>query len=172
MAFFNNGLKNIELKLRRFAGKNNVFHKSFEIGILVKGIDGILEIAGGILLIFMNPVNLNRLTILLTQHELSEDPKDMVANFLINSNKSFSISKEYFGVLYLTSHGLIKLIIIILLLKKNIWAYPFAVIFLILFIFYQIYRYIISPSAGLVILTVFDVIMIVLTIIEYKRIKV
>jgi hypothetical protein len=35
MAFFNNGLKNIELKLRRFAGKNNVFHKSFEKRIKV-----------------------------------------------------------------------------------------------------------------------------------------
>ncbi|WP_347460566.1 DUF2127 domain-containing protein [Clostridium sp. DMHC 10] len=40
-----------------------------------------------------------------------------------------------------------------------------------MFIIYQIYRYILNPSIGLLILTIFDVIMIILTFIEYRRIK-
>lgn len=152
-------------------GKGSIIHKSFEIGILIKGIDGVLEIIGGTLLIFLNPGRLNKLITLLTQHELSEDPNDIISNFMIKMSSSFSISTQHFGIFYLISHGLVKLILVILLWKKKIWAYPLTVIFLMLFILYQIYRYTISQSIGLILLTIFDIIMIVLTLIEYKRIK-
>lgn len=42
---------------------------------------------------------------------------------------------------------------------------------LILFIAYQVYRYAISPSAMLMLLTVFDLAMLYLTCREYKRMK-
>ena len=102
---FHNGLNNAVLKLKRFNAKNNLVHKSFEIGILLKGVDGILEIVGGVLLIFLNPIRLNKLTVLLTQHELWEDPHDIIANFMLKFSSTFSISTQYFGVFYLISHG-------------------------------------------------------------------
>lgn len=151
--------------------KNDVFHKSFKIGLLLKGIDSILEIIGGILLIFMNKYRMNRIIVLLTQHELLEDPKDVIANYMIRLGSRFSISSQHFGVLYLMSHGLIKLVLVILLWQKKIWAYFLTIISLILFVFYQVYRYTITHSAWLMALTVFDIIMIILTIIEYKRVK-
>lgn len=168
---FHNLLKNPILKLKVFNVKNNIIHKSFQIGILLKGIDGILEITGGILLIFLNPVRLNKLVVLLTQHELSQDPDDILSNFMIKFSSNFSISTQYFGVIYLISHGLIKFILIILLWRKKIWAYPLTIVSLILFIAYQIYRYTIDHSMGFIILTVFDIVMIFLTLIEYKRMK-
>lgn len=151
--------------------KNDVFHKSFKIGLLLKGIDSILEIIGGILLIFMNKYRMNRIIVLLTQHELLEDPKDVIANYMIRLGSRFSISSQHFGVLYLMSHGLIKLVLVILLWQKKIWAYFLTIISLILFVFYQVYRYTITHSVWLMALTVFDIIMIILTIIEYKRVK-
>lgn len=154
-----------------FNKKNSIFHKSFKIGILVKGIDSVLEMIGGILLIFLNPNRLNKLVTLLTQHELSEDPKDVVANFIIKLSSHFSLSGQYFGIFYLMSHGIIKLILVIMLWKRKIWAYPLTVVSLILFILYQIYRCTIMYSTGLVLLTVFDIVMIILTLIEYKSIK-
>lgn len=149
----------------------NVFHKGFEIAILLKAIDGILEIIGGILLVFLNPSRLNNLLVWLTQHELSEDPRDVIANFMIKLSAKFTMSTQYFGIFYLISHGIIKLILIIFLYKRKVWAYPLTIISLIMFILYQIYRYILNPSIGLLILTIFDVIMIILTFIEYRRIK-
>lgn len=154
-----------------FNKKNSIFHKSFKIGILVKGIDSVLEMIGGILLIFLNPNRLNKLVTLLTQHELSEDPKDVVANFIIRLSSHFSLSGQYFGIFYLMSHGIIKLILVVMLWKRKIWAYPLTVVSLILFILYQIYRCTIRYSTGLVLLTVFDIVMIILTLIEYKSIK-
>lgn len=168
---FSNWIKDTVLKLKRFSGKNDIIHKSFEIGILLKGIDGILEIIGGILLVYLSPVKLDKVTVLLTQHELSEDPKDIIAHLMINFSSNFTVSTQYFGVYYLISHGLVKLILVMLLWKRKIWAYPITIISLILFIMYQIYRYTIYHSIGLIILTIFDIVMIILTLIEYKRIK-
>jgi len=150
---------------------SSILHKGFEVGILLKAIDGVLEIIGGILLIFLNPSRLNKLVAWLTQRELSEDPRDVVANFLLRLSSKFTVSVEYFGVFYLVSHGIVKLVLIIFLWKRKPWAYPLTIVSLILFIIYQIYRYTLQPSSGLVILTIFDIVMIILTFIEYKRIK-
>jgi uncharacterized membrane protein len=44
--------------------------KVFEVGIVLKGLDGLLEIAGGVLLLLIKPQYLNQLASTLTQHEL------------------------------------------------------------------------------------------------------
>jgi uncharacterized membrane protein len=87
------------VKLKR-VDISDIFHKGFKIGILLKAIDGALEIIGGILLVFLNPARLNRVIALLTQHELSEDPRDFIANYLIKLSSKFTINTEYFGVFY------------------------------------------------------------------------
>jgi len=149
----------------------NIFHLSFEIALILKAINGVLEVIGGVLFLFLDPASLNRIVVILTQGELSEDPNDLIANTLLHMAQGFSISTQHFGVFYLISHGIIKLIIIMLLWKKKLWAYPLGVIVLVLFILYQLYRYFISPSFFLIFLTVLDLILIMLTIIEYKRQK-
>ena len=97
----------------------DVVHISFEIGILLKGIHGLIEIVSGAFLLLLNPYRLNWLTEFLTQKELSEDPKDWVANFLLTLSSSFSISTQHFAEFYLMSHGIIKCILVLLLWKKN-----------------------------------------------------
>ena len=144
----------------------DVVHISFELGLIIKGIDGLLEIFGGFLLLYLNPNRMGRLVTLLTQHELSEDPKDLVANALIRFSHSFSISTQAFGVFYLISHGVIKSVLILLLWRKKLWAYPLTIASLVLFIAYQIYRYSVHASMLLLLLTVFDIVMIILTFIE------
>jgi len=149
----------------------DIFHMGFEIGLILKGINGLLEIVGGLLLLFLNPNRMDRLIVFMTQNELSKDPNDMVANTLISLGHSFSINPNYFGIYYLMTHGLIKCILIFLLWQKKIWAYSLAMIVLAIFITYQLYRYTMSPSAFLIALSVFDSIMIVLIFIEYRKIK-
>ena len=146
-------------------------HVSFEIGLFLKGIDSLMKIIGGAFLLFLSPDRLNWLTRFLTQHELSEDPKDRVANFLITLSSSFSISTQHFAVFYLMSHGIIKCILILLLWRRKLWAYPLTIVSLILFIAYQVYRFTLTQSAFLIVLSIFDAVMIALTYLEYKRIK-
>src|SRR5262245_36197309 len=61
---------------RRRAAREQALYRLFELGVWVKGIDGILEICGGVLLLLTSPAALNRLVMMLTQHELVEDPQD------------------------------------------------------------------------------------------------
>lgn len=70
----------------------DIVHISFEIGLLLKGIHGLMEIVGGALMIFLTPNRVSTLARFWTKHELLEDPRDLVANFLLNLSSSFSIS--------------------------------------------------------------------------------
>lgn len=147
----------------------NLAHKIFELGIFFKGLNGVLEIIGGILLVLIKPSAINRLAVFLTQNELSTDPKDLLANFLLRSAHSLSIGGQIFGALFLLSHGAIKLFLIIALFKKKLWAYPLAMAVFFLFIVYQLYRYALSHSFSMILLSVLDAIVIVLTYVEYQR---
>ena len=59
--------------------------KTFKIGLVLKGLDGILEVIGGILLLFLTPAAIQHLVRVLTAHELSEDPHDMIARYLLHT---------------------------------------------------------------------------------------
>ncbi len=149
----------------------SILHETFEIGLLLKGLNGFLEIIGSFLFFVISPVKLNNLIILLTRGELSEDPKDFVANYLLNLAGQYSLNTQIFGSLYLFSHGIIKIFLIIWLWRRKLWAYPTAIIFFFIFIIYQIYRYTINYSPWLIILTIFDIFIIYLTYREYKNLK-
>ena len=43
-------------------------HRLFQAAVLIKGIDGVLETIGGVLLVLVSPDTVHRLIILLTQH--------------------------------------------------------------------------------------------------------
>ena len=145
-------------------------HRIFDAGIILKGIDGALEIIGGLLLIFVRPETINHIVASLTQYELVEDPKDLIANFIVNSTH-LTPQSQLFGMLYLLSHGIIKIFIVAGLLKDKLWAYPAGIIIFSGFGVYQIYRYIHTYSLGLLILTILDAIVIILTWHEYRIVK-
>lgn len=149
----------------------DIVHISFEIGLLLKGIHGLMEIVGGALMFFLTPNRVSALARFLTKHELLEDPRDLVANFLLNLSSSFSISTQHFAEFYLMSHGIIKCILILLLWRRKLWAYPLTIVALILFIAYQVYRYTFTQSMFLILLSIFDAVMIALTWLEYKNLK-
>ncbi len=108
---------------------------------------------------------------MLTQSELSEDPKDLIANYLIKTAQEFSVSTQLFGIIYLLSHGFIKIFLVVSLWRGKLWAYPTAIIVFIAFGVYQLYRFYFTHSLWLIFLTVLDILVIVLTGIEYKQLK-
>lgn len=143
----------------------------FTISLLLKGINGILEIIGGIIVLTFGPEKVQKLVSIITLHELNEDPLDFFANKVLNLAQVYTADLQIFGFLYLVSHGVIKLFLIIALLKRKIWAYPLAIIVFVSFVGYQIYRYTFTNSLGLILLSIFDIIVIILTIREYRIIK-
>ncbi|WP_427016791.1 DUF2127 domain-containing protein [Pseudarthrobacter sp. P1] len=96
----------------------------FAIGTIAKGLDGVLELIGGILLLLVTPAELQHLVAVLTQHELSEDPHDFIASYLLHSAAGLTGSAVLFGAVYLLVHGLVKVVLVIALLRNKLWAYP------------------------------------------------
>ncbi|HUN96063.1 MAG TPA: DUF2127 domain-containing protein, partial [Bradyrhizobium sp.] len=75
----------------------------------------------------------------------------------------------HFASWYLLSHGGVKLCLVLALLWNKLWAYPLMIVMLAAFIGYQMYRYTLTHSLVMIGLTVFDLIVIVLTVIEYRQ---
>ncbi len=148
-----------------------ILHKIFRISIFIKGIDSLLEIIGGFLLLFVSPLLINNFVRLIFQHELIEDPRDFIGTFLINLSSNLSAGTRLFLTIYLISHGLIKLLLIIGLWKKKLWTYIAAEIVFTIFMIYQVYRFTFTHSIFLILLTLLDIIIIVLTGWEYKQLK-
>jgi uncharacterized membrane protein len=141
----------------------------FEIGIIAKGLNGLAELVGGLLLLFATPGSVYRLAVVLTQGELSEDPHDVIARYLLHTANGLTGSAVLFGAVYLLLHGSVKVVLVIALLLNKLWAYPCMIIVLLIFIGYQLYRIALQPSAGLIALTVFDALIVALTWREYRR---
>jgi len=158
-------------KLARMPWRARLIHVLFDVGVLVKGIDGVLEIIGGALLFLVDPRQLHHLARLLLQHELSEDPNDVVATYLLHTAQHLSTSTETFAAAYLLWHGVVKVGLVTGLLLRQRWAYPAAIVAFLLFLGYQLYRYTHTYSPELLALSVVDVFIIVLTWLEYGRLR-
>lgn len=144
---------------------------TFRIVVILKGLDGVLELIGGVLLLLVKPAQIAGLTQLLTQHELSQDPHDFIATHLVSATGHLTGGATLFGALYLLIHGLVKVVLVWAVLKRQLWAYPWMVAFLLVFIVYQTYRLAVTFTIGLFLLTLFDVLVTVMTVREYRRLR-
>lgn len=147
--------------------KKNKIHAIFEISILLKGIHSLIEILGGILVLFVTKAYLVTTVLIITQGELREDPKDIISHYLVTASNNFSVVSQHFIALYLLTHGIIKLGLVVGLLKRKMWAYPVSITIFGLFIMYQLNRFYYNQSLWLLSLTLFDVALIWLTLQEY-----
>ena len=153
----------------RWFRPRDLLDQTFEVGIILKGLDGVLEMIGGLLLLVVSPATIDRVVTSLTQHELSEDPRDLVATHLLKTAHGLTGSAVLFGAVYLLAHGVVKIILVAALLKDELWAYPWMIVFLGIFIVYQVYRLSFKLSVGLTLLTVFDAFIAWLTYREYRK---
>jgi uncharacterized membrane protein len=145
--------------------------KAFEIGILLKGLDGFIETIGGIILLFLNPAHINHIARLLTTNELNENPHNFLSVHLLHWAGNLTKASLLFGAIYLLAHGVAKLGLVFEIIRNRLWAYPGLIILTGLFVIYQTYEIFFSYSLGLILLTVFDLIIIYLTVREYKKQK-
>lgn len=143
-------------------------HRLFNISLIVKGLFSIIEVVGGLLVLYVNQQFILNFVLSVTADELSDDPNDFFANFFVHSAQQFSLSSQHFIALYLLIHGIIKGLLIIALFKEKIWSYPLAMVVFSLFSSYQVLEFIRTGSIWLLILTALDVVIIALAWHEYR----
>lgn len=151
---------------------SSLFDKIFEGGIIIKGITGLLEFIGGLLLFFVPLSALHQFLVIVTQKELIEDPHDKIATFLLQSTDHLGGGNTAFLIIYLWIHATIKLVAVIGILRNQLWAYPFSLVSLGILLLYQLYHIVfISPSVGMIGLSIFDSAVLWLIWREYGKVK-
>lgn len=153
------------------AREEKALHDVFLISVWIKGFVGLVQALAGIGLLVVSQQALVRTVMAVTTPELSEDPHDPVATFLRNSAHHWGSGTQHFASVYLVLHGAIKLALVIALLRRKLWSYPASLWVLGAFIAYQCYRYTLTHSFWLILLTALDVTVVVLVWHEYRLLK-
>jgi uncharacterized membrane protein len=146
-------------------------HQIFQLSVLLKGAHAAIECVGGVALALVSTSTITDLVYALTQEELIEDPKDLIATHLRIMAEQFSVGTKHFYAFYLLSHGVVKLLLVVGLLRNKLWSYPASLIVLGLFIVYQLYRFSYAHGIGLIVLTVFDIFVMGLIWHEYGLVR-
>ena len=145
--------------------------KSFDIVLILKALFALGEILSGVAIFFINPAWIVGIIQWLTRSELQEDPRDFLMHMLINFGHHFTVETQYLVAIYLLVHGLVKIVTLTLLWQKILWAYPLSILVFLGFIIYQLREFMLHHSIFMIVVSLIDVLMIVLTILEYRNLK-
>ena len=132
-------------------------HQIFVVSVTLKGLHALVEIAGGAALYLASAGAIAR-----SLNEL--DPHSWIA-------RHFALSEQHFYAFYLLSHGLVKAVLVIGLLREKLWAYPACFAVFGGFIGYQLYRYSYTHEVALLALSIFDLFVIYLAVHEYRLLR-
>jgi uncharacterized membrane protein len=146
-------------------------HQVFLVSVLLKGAHALIEIVSGAVLALVSTGAIANLAEMVTREELIDDPSDFLATHILAWAHGFSMETKNFYAFYLLSHGIVKLLLVVELLRGKLWAYPASLIVFGLFIVYQLYRYSYTRGVGLLIITVLDIVVIVLIWHEYRLVR-
>jgi len=146
-------------------------HKFFEFSLIVKGLDGVLDLVFGSVLLFSATNPIAKAMPFLFRQELIEDPADRIANWLVGASENIAPATATFIALYLVIHGLVKISLALALLSKHYRLYQIAGVVLGIFISYQIYRFAHTHSIALLLITIYDIIILSLIYPEAKKLK-
>jgi uncharacterized membrane protein len=148
----------------------NTLDKSFDLVLLLKALFASFEILAGIAMIFITPDIVHGLMHWASQVRFIAT-HDLLTDLIQRFDNSFNVSKQWLTVIYLLSHGLIKLVVIICLFRRILKAYPISMVILILFIIFQTYEIVTAHSIMMILATLIDLAVLYLTWREYKELK-
>ncbi|WP_414940603.1 DUF2127 domain-containing protein [Amycolatopsis sp. cmx-11-51] len=144
--------------------------KLFRIAIALKGLDGALQLVGGLVLMIVPASVITGFAHAVVTRDLLGDAEGTLARHLELAAGHF-VEGRTFAVVYLVAHGLIKLGLVWALARKVMRAYPVAAVVLSAFVVYEIFRAVHTHSLALPFFAALDVVIVVLVLREYRQLK-
>ena len=133
-------------------------HRMFEVALLLKGLNGIVELVGGTLALFVPLRTVNQLVLWLTASEIENDPNDWLANTLINAAEKLSMGTKEYASFYLLAHGAVKVFLVYSLWREKMWAFPVGLSLIGALVCYSIYRFTHTHAVSLLVFAAIDLI--------------
>lgn len=135
---------------------------AYRVGIWLKAIDGLIELVAGLLLWLAPSVLRAALAPFISTDADDRVVRHLVANLAGRLDTGIAAGPSHFVIIFLLTHGVIKLGLAYCLIRGYRWVYPYAIGILGLFALYQIYAVIRSPSIGSVVFLLIDSAIVVL----------
>jgi len=146
-----------------------LFNIIYDIGIIIKGLDGLAELAAGVALL-VAPGLVHTLLSGIVGHTINHHSHTfrLVGEYVGRLDAQLAASGLTFLIIFLVSHGLVKVVLVGCLLKKIVKAYPYALAVLGAFLVYQVYVFIREPSISMALFSILDGVIIWLVWREYR----
>lgn len=138
-------------------------HELFELGVVLKAVNGTWETGSGVLLLFFH-TTLIRIMQFLIRGELLENPQDRIVSYLTH----IPAQARKFAGTYILVHGVLNIFLAYQLFRERLWAYLVTIGATAIFIAYQLYRVHLYHSMILLAVTVMDIVFVMLTYREYR----
>lgn len=143
-------------------------HVLFVVAIVLKGLNGLVELVLGALIAVMGPDRLFFFVAQYTTPELEANPSNHIARALQNSAAGLANTMG-FAIFYLLMHGVVKTAIAYNLLRDRRWIFAPACVILSGFVVYLFYHAAQKHSVWAFGFGLFDLFTIALVINEWRR---
>ncbi|MDR3690117.1 MAG: DUF2127 domain-containing protein [Fimbriimonas sp.] len=140
----------------------------FRIGLIVKGVDSLFEVIGGVLLTM--PMKLARYLLVLSQHELYRH-HEVLSGRLDKLAEEVTVHVHLGSALYLLFHGLAKVILIAAIFMRRNWGFVGFMAVMSLFTAIELARAISAHEIVTAVLGMFDLLVVGLIYKEYRANK-
>ncbi|MGY1623141.1 DUF2127 domain-containing protein [Geodermatophilus sp. SYSU D00965] len=148
---------------------NTTTDRLLHAALILKGLDGAVELLAGLALAVAGPQALAGLTRRVVEHHLLGSPRGTLAERFAAGEAALAGGDRTFAIAYLTLHGLVKLGLVVALLREIRPAYPVAVGVLGVFVAYEAHRALGTGSVLLWVAAALDLVIAVLVVREYRR---
>jgi uncharacterized membrane protein len=155
----------------RTRGPERLLEWVYRLGIVLKGVDGLIELISGLAL-WLAPGILRAILAPVLRTE-SDDAglRVLIAHAAGRLDDTLARGGSFFIIFFLLTHGIVKVVLVYCLLKEYLWVYPYALVVLGLFAVYQVVVLVQSPSVALVLLVILDVVIIWLVWREWRSLS-
>jgi uncharacterized membrane protein len=143
----------------------------FRVAVLLKGLDGAVELVVALVLLVLPQQAVHRLVADAVTRDLLGPPDGALSRHFVAGTTEFGSGNRTFVLVYLALHGVLKLALVVALLREWRAAYPVAIAVLGIFVGYEVYRAVRTGSLLLPFLAAFDVAVIVLVWREYRALR-
>jgi uncharacterized membrane protein len=139
----------------------------FDIGVLIKGIDGVLQAIVGLALTFEGRA-LEEWVWMWVGNRTPWSSDDLLAIAMTHLANILSADSRKFAAYYLVSHGVVKAFLAVQLLRERMWAFPVGIAVFGIFVLYQLHRFAYTHSPAILLFSFLDLIIIALIAREWR----
>lgn len=148
---------------KRRSPKGKFIQRSFVASMLLKLCFGTAEVLVGLLLLFVTYNDIQQWVAAINTWS--------IFGVQLNLHTALIANGRIFVAVYAILHGLPKIVLAVVLLKRKLWGYPLSLGILACFVTYQLYQVITTHSPFMMALTIFDIFVAYLILHEWSHDK-